>query len=197
MSIRPYIDNKNLHIDGRMIPYPLATAIDYLEVKYGMTQEELDSFMDNHYEQLTMLNTIIAMKQSCFLLRHTTYSCQSLSDDLYAYKNDMIARYNKTYDEPFDEDFYENYKESLSNVFEHIRDADLSDLKISIAVIYDKPLDFPDKFAIRIFDRDKPTNIVVLKDSLKECYEECVDGGFHARIPRSENDNPHIVESWI
>ena len=35
MSIRPYIDNKKLSIDGRMIPYPLVTAMDYLEAKHG------------------------------------------------------------------------------------------------------------------------------------------------------------------
>lgn len=64
MSIRPYIDNKKLSIDGRMIPYPLVTAGDYLEVRHNMTQDEVDKFMDEHYEQYTMLNTIIAMKQS-------------------------------------------------------------------------------------------------------------------------------------
>lgn len=197
MSIRPYIDNKNLHIDGRMIPYPLATAIDYLEARYGMTQEELDSFTNNHYEQLTMLNTIIAMKQSCFLLRHTTYSCKSLSDDLYAHKNDMIARYNKTYDEPFDEDFYENYRKNLSKVVEHLGDVDWTDLKVPIAVVYDKPLDFKDKYVIRLFNRNKATNIVTLRDSLEECRKECAEAGFTALLPRSADDDSHIVESWI
>lgn len=197
MSIRPYIDNKNLCIDGRMIPYPLATAGDYLEAKYGMTDEEIDSFIDNHYEQYTMLNTIIAMKQSCFLLRHTTYSCQSLSDNLYAHKNNMVAKYNQTYDKPFDEDFYENYRKRLSRLVEHLRDVDWSDLKVPIAVIYDKPLDFPDKFVIRLFDMNKATNIVALRDSLEECRKECIDAGFCSVLPRISDDDRRIAESWM
>ena len=197
MSIRPYIDNKKLSIDGRMIPYPLTTAADYLEAKHGMTDEKIEDFIDNHYEQYSLLNAIIAMKQSCFLLRHTTYSCGSLSDCLYAHKNDMIVRYNETYDEPFDEDFYENYRKNLSKVVDHLKGADLSDLKMPIAVIYDKPLDFPDKFAIRIFDLDRATNIVVLRDRLEECRKECIDYGFSTSSPRGNDDDLCIVEMWM
>ncbi len=197
MSIRPCIDNKKLCMDGRMIPYPLVTAGDYLEAKYSMATEEVDNFMDNHYEQYTMLNTIIAMKQSCFLLRSTSYSCQSLSDNLYEHKNDMVAKYNKTYDEPFDEDFYENYSRSLSKVVGHLRDTDWSDLRTPIAVIYDKPLDFPDKFVIRLFDQNKATNIVALRDSLDECRKECIDAGFYTVLPRSQDDDWCIAETWM
>lgn len=197
MSIRPYIDNKKLCIDGRMIPYPLVTAGDYLEAKYSMTTEEVDSFMDNHYEQYAMLNTIIAMKQSCFLLRSTSYSCQSLSDNLYAHKNDMVARYNETYDEPFDEDFYEDYSKYISSTVEHLREVDMSDMKLPIAVIFKYPLDFPDKYVIRLFDMNNATNVIVLKDSLDDCRNECLYSNFLHPIPRDESDDQHIVESWM
>lgn len=199
MSIRPYIDNKKLSIDGRMIPYPLVTAFDYLEAKNGeMAEEERDEFVDKHYGQLVMLNTIIAMKQSCFLLRHTAYSNQSLSDDLYKHKNEMVAKYNETYDEPFDEDFYENYHKNLSKVVEHLKEVDLSELKMPIAVIYDRPLDFQDKFVIRVFDdMDRATNIVILRDSLEECRKECIDCRFSTVIPRGNDDDYCIVEMWV
>lgn len=197
MSIRPYIDNKKLSIDGRMITYPLVTAGDYLEARHNMTQDEVDKFMDEHYEQYTMLNTIIAMKQSCFLLRNVSYSCGSLSDNLYAHKNEMVAKYNETYDAPFDEDFYENYSKTLSKVVDHIKDLDLSNLKIPIGVIYDKPLDYPDKFVIRIFDGSVATNTIILRENLEECRKECIDGGFRTTIPRSMDDDYCIVESWI
>lgn len=197
MSIRPYIDNKKLSIDGRMIPYPLVMAGDYLEARHNMTQDEVDKFMDEHYEQYTMLNTIIAMKQSCFLLRNVSYSCGSLSDDLYKHKNDMVAQYNETYDIPFDEDFYENYSKSLSKVADNIVDLDLSNLKMPIGVIYDKPLDYPDKFVIRIFDGTAATNAIILRESLEECREVCLAGGMHTKIPRAMDDDYCIVESWI
>lgn len=197
MSIRPYIDNKKLSIDGRMIPYPLVTAGDYLEARHNMTQDEVDKFVDEHYEQYTMLNAIIAMKQSCFLLRNVSYSCGSLSDNLYAHKNDMVAKYNETYDVPFDEDFYENYSKTLSKVADHIKDLDLSNLKIPIGVIYDKPLDYPDKFVIRIFDGSAATNTIILRENLEEYRKECIDGGFNTIIPRAMDDDYCIVESWM
>ncbi len=197
MSIRPYIDNKNLSIDGRMIPYPLVTAGDYLEAKHNMSEDEVNKFMDENYEQYTMLNTIIAMKQSCFLLRNVRYSCGSLSDNLYAHKKDMVAKYNETYDVPFDEDFYENYSKTLSKVADHIKDLDLSELKMPIAVIYDKPLDYQDKFVIRIFDGQNATNTILLRESLEECRNECVTGGFTQAMPRGFDDDWCIVEWWM
>lgn len=192
MSVRPYIN-----FDGRMIPYPLVTAGDYLEARYGMTEYEVKNFVDEHREQYSMLNAIIAMKQSCFLLRHTSYSCQSLPDDLCEYKKELVARYNESYDDPFDEDFYENYRNGLSIVVNHIKDVDLSSIKMLIAVIYENPLDFPEKFVIRIFDMDKATNIVLLRDSLEECRKECIDGCLHTIIPREDDDDDCIVESWV
>lgn len=197
MSIRPYIDNKKLSIDGRMIPYPLVTAGDYLEVLHNMTQDEVDKFVDEHYEQYTMLNTIIAMKQSCFLLRNVSYSCQSLSDNLYEHKNEMVAKYNETYDVPFDEDFYENYSEFISKSVEHLREVDMSDMKLPIAVIFKNPLDFPDKYVIRLFDMNNATNVIILKDSLEDCRNECLYSNFLNPIPRDDNDDSHIVESWM
>lgn len=196
MSIRPYIDGE-LSIDGRMIPYPLVTAGDYLEARRNMTQDEVDKFMDEHYEQYTMLNTIIAMKQSCFLLRHTEYSCGSLSDCLYAHKNEMIVKYNETYDEPFDEDFYEDYSEFISKPVEHLREVDMSDMKLPIAVIFKNPLDFPDKYVIRLFDMNNATNVIILKNSLEDCRNECLYSNFLNPIPRDNNDDSHIVESWM
>lgn len=197
MSIRPYIDNKRLDIDGRMIPYPLVTAGDYLEAKHNMSEDEVNKFMDENYEQYTMLNTIIAMKQSCFLLRNVRYSCGSLSGNLYAHKKDMVAKYNETYDVPFDEDFYENYSRNLSKVVDHIKDLDLSNLKMPIGVIYDKPLDYPNKFVIRIFDGTTATNAIILRESLEECREVCMVGGMHTIIPRAIDDDYCIVESWM
>ncbi len=197
MSIWPYISNKKLAIDGRMIPYPLVTAADYLEARFGMKESEIEDFIDSHYEQYTMLNAIIAMKQSCFLLRHTEYSCGSLSDNLYAHKNDMVVKYNETYDEPFDEDFYEDFKEYISSAVEHLREVDMSDMRQPIAVIFEHPLDFPDKYVIRLFDMNNATNVIILKDSLDECRRECLYSNFLNPIPRDESDDSHIVESWM
>ncbi len=198
MSIRPYIGNKDLSIDGRMIPYPLVTAMDYLEAKHGeMTEEERNTLVDRHHEQIVMLNIIIAMKQSCFLLRNTMYSCGSLPDDLDAHKNNMVAKYNETYYEPFDEDFYDDYWMYISSAVEHLREVDMSDMKLPVAVIFKHPLDFPDKYVIRLFDMNNATNVIILKDSLDDCRNECLYSNFLHPISRDESDDSHIVESWM
>jgi hypothetical protein len=202
--IRPCIGNTDLSIDGRMIPYPLVSAEEYLMARHeNMTDEDMDEFVENHYGQYSMLNAIIAMKQSCFLLRHTKYSCDSLADHLYAHKNDMIAKYNETYqDEPFDEDFYEHYIDDLSVVYESLNGIDLSDMTMPICTIYEHPMDFPDKYVIRLMDaccggQVKITNVVIVRDSLEECRNEVNKNGFSILFPRNADDDERIVESWM
>lgn len=202
-SIRPYIGMDNLHIDGRMIPYPLVNDRDYIMAKNTeMTDEEYEDYAESHYEQLQMLGAIIAMKQSCVLLRHTAYSCGSLSDSLYRHKNEMVAKYNELYPEdPFDENFYEYYGDHISVEHEHLKDIDYSDMKVPMAVVYDKPLDFPDKFVIRIMDAFNGgvsvTNAVITRDSVMECREELYAAGFCVPLPRSINDDKCIMEVWM
>ena len=70
-----------LCIDGRSIPYPADTALVYLMEHDGMTKEEVEAMDPKLY---TRINQIIGLKQSCFLLRHTSYTCESVPDDLLA-----------------------------------------------------------------------------------------------------------------
>lgn len=203
LNIRPYIGEDGLSIDGRMIPYPLVTACDYLMAKHkDMTDEDLEHFIDNHYEQYSMLNAIIAMKQSCVLLRHTSYSCGSLSDSLYAHKNQVVAQYNEKYpDNPFDEDFYEHYIDHISVVHEKLSYIDWSDMRTPMCVIYEHPMDFPDKYVVRLLDafggHVAITNAVIVRDSLEECRREIAENGFLICVPRSACDDKCIVESWV
>ena len=52
----------------------------------------------------------MALKQSCYLLRRTSYSCGSLSDGLYRLKNELIAELETNFNFSFDDDFVENFK---------------------------------------------------------------------------------------
>ena len=83
MFKRDYIKNNNLKIDGRNIPYTIFTAAGYLLYHDDLTEEEMYDFMEDKYEIYQRINQIIALKQSCYLLRRVGYSCGSLSDDLY------------------------------------------------------------------------------------------------------------------
>lgn len=202
-GVRPYIGVESLSIDGRRIPYPLVNDRDYIMAKnLGMTDEEYDEYADNRPEQLQMLNAIIAMKQSYVLLRHTAYSCDSLSESLNQHKKEIVERYNEMYpDEPFDESFYDHYGEHISVEHESLRDIDYSDMKVPMAVIYNKPLDFPDKFVVRVMDAINGgvalTNAIIARDSLRECREELYGAGFCIPIPRCAEDDGCIVETWI
>lgn len=97
------------HIDGRTIVYKLVTARDYLKYKEKMTDDEIDTFQDEKYEVYTLINQVMALKQSCFLFRRTSHSCQSLSDDLYALKTKLIFELREQYNFKFDDDFVEKF----------------------------------------------------------------------------------------
>lgn len=64
--------------------------------------------------------------------------------------------------------------------------------------IYDSPSDAPGKFVARLFVMDRPMQAALVCDTLDEVRE------LLARLypdlvclPRSPNDEPHIVECWL
>ena len=103
---REYI-NSTISIDGRNIPYPIFTANGYLEFKLGIGEKKLEQWVKKNEEIYTTLNQIIALKQSCFLLRHTSHSCGSLANDLYELKNSLIIKLEEKYNFIFDDDWME------------------------------------------------------------------------------------------
>lgn len=98
--MREYI-NRPVSIDGRNIPYPVSTAYEYFELHDRV--DDVNVFADNNPEICILVNQIIALKQSCFLLLHTTHSCQSLSDDLYQLKLRLIQELKEQYNYEFDD----------------------------------------------------------------------------------------------
>ena len=100
-----------VHIDGRYIPYQIVTACDYLKAKHHLlTEEQLEKYQEDYYKQYCLLTQIIALKQSCYLLRNVSHSCQSLSDGLYDLKNRLIREFNEISNYLFDDEFVENYR---------------------------------------------------------------------------------------
>lgn len=95
-----------ISIDGRMIPYRLVTATDYFEAR-KYSENQIDKFFDCEVGEL--VSQVMGLKQSCYLLRNTSYSCQSLSDGLYALKLRLIHELKDKYNFEFDDDFVENY----------------------------------------------------------------------------------------
>lgn len=107
--MREYIP-KRISIDGRNIEYRLVTASDYLEAKNEWSEEQIEEFCENNEEAYQLINQIMALKQSCYLMRRVSHSCGSLSDDLYTLKVRLIHKLREKYQFEFDDDFVENYR---------------------------------------------------------------------------------------
>lgn len=95
-----------LNIDGRMICYRLVTVGDYLKAK-GMSEEQIETFAEERNGVYTLINQIMALKQACFLFRRVSYSCGSLSDDLYGLKMRLVRELRDKHDFDFDDEFVE------------------------------------------------------------------------------------------
>lgn len=102
--MREYI-NKTCRIDGRMIPYPVFTSGEYFALHDKI--KNVDDFIDANPEIEELVTQVLALKQSCFLLRHTTYSCQSLNDGLYHLKLRLIKELKEKYNYEFDDAWME------------------------------------------------------------------------------------------
>jgi len=104
--MRDFIGDK-IHIDGRMIAYRLVTVCDYLRAK-GYSEKDIEELAEEKYETYEIINQIMALKQSCYLLRRTSHSCGSLSDGLFSLKCRLINELRYEHNFYFDDEFVEN-----------------------------------------------------------------------------------------
>lgn len=67
--------------------------------------------------------------------------------------------------------------------------------RLPLICIYNNPSDYPGKYVARLWDVDKPTNMVAIAESLEEIREaKPPEMMIINRIP---NNYPIIVETWI
>lgn len=97
-----------ISIDGRMIGYRINTVTEYLKAK-GLTEDEIEDFAVKNDEIHKLINQIIAVKQSCWLLRRTSHSCGSLSDNMFELKLKLILELKEQYNYTFDDELMEKY----------------------------------------------------------------------------------------
>lgn len=78
-------------------------------------------------------------------------------------------------------------------------DLDLSVIKIPMAVVYDRPKDFPDMYLCRIWEGAgcHPTTAATQRASLEELREDIMAAGFTVKMPRGAGDDPVILETWM
>lgn len=64
-----------------------------------------------------------------------------------------------------------------------------------VFTVYEKTSDYPDKFVVRLFNINKATNFVAVKDTLEEARTVIPVG--RVKFPKDEKDDPCIVEIYL
>ena len=107
--MRDYIPNPDLKIDGRNIPYKIVTARDYLLLIniIDETQESFEEFVESNYDIYQKLTQIIGLKNSIYLLRRASHSCQSITDNLYYLECRLFAELRNNYNFEVNENLLE------------------------------------------------------------------------------------------
>lgn len=70
-----------------------------------------------------------------------------------------------------------------------------NEFKMPIIVIYEKPKDYPNHYIARVWDADKPTNAVMIRDSLEEIRSEMPCS--FVKVNRFDKDDNCIIEVWV
>ena len=73
---------------------------------------------------------------------------------------------------------------------------DFSDLSMPLITIFFNPKDVPGKYVARVFDLNKPTDMMTIKDTLED-IRETIPPQFANRIPRTPEDHESVVEVWL
>ena len=83
-------------------------------MKNNWKDSDVENFIeDSHenYEIFILINQILGLKHSHWLLRRTTHSCGSLSDSLYYLKNELIFKLKYDFNYDFNEEWVDSFSE--------------------------------------------------------------------------------------
>lgn len=86
------------------------------------------------------------------------------------------------------------------NIFvKRMATVDVSKMQMPVVVVYKRPRDVEGEYVCRLWEAatNSPTNILMVKESLREVREEVIAAGFQIRLLRTREDDPAIVETWM
>lgn len=66
---------------------------------------------------------------------------------------------------------------------------------LPLIAVYKNPKDYPEKFVARLWNTNKPTNAVIVGDTLEDVRQGIPSSMFN--IGRLPKDDPTIVEVWV
>lgn len=80
---------------------------------------------------------------------------------------------------------------------ESIQEIDFSGLRMPFIAVYKHPDDFPNQCVARVFDLDKPTDTVMVKETVKEIQDDIRENSAMIFMKRGTDDVPALVGVWI
>lgn len=85
----------------------------------------------------------------------------------------------------------------MDKIVDSVRKIDFGDCTMPMITVYSNPKDYPGKVVARVYDVDKPTNAVIVKDSLKELEEDLLAYSNMIPIGRTPEDDKTVIGVWI
>lgn len=82
----------------------------------------------------------------------------------------------------------------IAGAFDYARISKVAKL-LPMICLYDHPTDYPDKYVARVWDGNNPTRLIALADTPEEIRATIPSN--MTRLPRTEKDDPCIMEVWI
>lgn len=80
---------------------------------------------------------------------------------------------------------------------ESVQEIDFSGMNFPYIAVYEHPEDFPEKYVARVWDMDKPTDTIIVKDELREIEEDIRENTNLTFLPRGMEDVISLVGVWM
>ena len=76
-------------------------------------------------------------------------------------------------------------------------EVDFTGLKLPIIAVYQSPRDYHGCYVARVFEADKPTNVIITREKLEDLQQDIEEHTGMVFIPRSMEDGQQIIGTWI
>ena len=82
-------------------------------------------------------------------------------------------------------------------IIDSISQIDMRSLRLPEIAIHMHPSDYPNKYLARVFDREVPTNAIIIKDSLEELQKDIGENTNMVFLERTDKDVESMLGVWI
>lgn len=86
---------------------------------------------------------------------------------------------------------------NTDEILESLSQVNIADMRMPAIVVSQYPREYPDSYVARIFEMDKPTNMILLREDLESMQEEIkrnYPGKFFSIMEKS---NPELLGIWL